>query len=439
MSLTPARIALVKATAPALKKHGVAITTTFYKNLLGDNPSLRNVFNLSSQSDGSQPRALANAVLSYATYIEDLPRLRHAVERIAHKHASLSVRPDQYPLVGKYLLSAIATVLGDKATPDILDAWGAAYGALAEVFINREAELYKATAASATESGWSATHGGWRKFRVAERIPESDTIDTFVLTPVDGRTPLPTFLPGQYVSLQVWVPSLAVNQSRQYSLSAAPSASMDAYRISVKREMGSGAAAPAGLVSNMLHNEYPVGSVVELSHPRGEFFLDPADEALSKDPTVLLSLGVGATPLVSILDAVVASGRPISWVHGSHSTAHRPFASKVRNLCGRHANLHARNFLSVLGDGDDLGVDYDFEGRLDLGRLQAQGDLFIEDPAAEYYVCGPEEWMIDVRRWLGEHGVGRERVHLELFATGDVPEEEAVPNGEGPIPNGNTA
>src|SRR4051794_2785608 len=112
MALTPARIALVKATAPALRQHGVAITTTFYQNLFRDHPSLRNVFNLASQKDGSQPRALANAVLSYATYIDDLPRLQNAVERIAHKHASLSVSPDQYPLVGKYLLNAIATVLG---------------------------------------------------------------------------------------------------------------------------------------------------------------------------------------------------------------------------------------------------------------------------------------------------------------------------------------
>lgn len=121
-SLTPTQIATVKATAPALKEHGETITSLFYKNLLDANPGLRNVFNEANQVGGAQPRALAGAVFAYATYVDDLAKLGAAVERIAHKHASLNVQPEHYPIVGKFLLEAVATVLGDACTPEIVDA-----------------------------------------------------------------------------------------------------------------------------------------------------------------------------------------------------------------------------------------------------------------------------------------------------------------------------
>jgi len=141
--ITPEQIAIVKATVPVLKEHGETITTVFYQNMLSENPILRNIFSKTSQDTLRQPRALANSVLSYATYVDDLEKLTAAVERIAHKHVSLQVTADQYDIVGKYLIQAIGQVLGDAATPPIVDAWTAAYGALAAVFINREGQMCK--------------------------------------------------------------------------------------------------------------------------------------------------------------------------------------------------------------------------------------------------------------------------------------------------------
>ncbi|KAL2266792.1 hypothetical protein VTJ83DRAFT_6144 [Remersonia thermophila] len=424
-ALTEQQIAIVKATAPVLKEHGVTITTVFYENMLRENPSLKNMFSMTSQANGRQPRALAGAVLAYATYVDDLPKLAHAVERIAHKHASLFVTADQYDIVGRYLMQAIGQVLGDAATPDIVDAWTAAYGVLAKVFIQREGDLYKANAAD----GWTAP--GWRRFRIVKKVPESSVITSFYLAPADGVVPLPRFRPGQYVSLQIPVPQLGHLQSRQYSLSSAPHPEGKFYRISVKREeaadKAAGAAAVPGLISNLLHGRYNVGDEVELSHPQGEFFLDPGDASKAGVPAVLISGGVGATPLMAMLESLTAGAavkRPVSWVHASRSRAVQPFAEQVKQICRDNEGVTANVFLRNAGPDDREGVDYDFaDTRLDLEKLHPEKDLFLSDPRADYFLCGPEPFMMDVRAALVARGVDKSRVYLELFATGDVAEE----------------
>lgn len=418
--LTADQIAIVKATAPVLKEHGVAITTVFYDNMLRENPDLHNIFSTTSQTTGRQPRALAGAVLGYATYIDDLPKLAHAVERIAHKHVSLQVTPAQYDIVGKYLIQAIGQVLGDAATPAIVDAWIAAYGVLAGVFINREGEMYKANAAH----NWV----GWRKFRIVRKVPESSVITSFYLAPVDGQTPLPTFYPGQYVSLQVPVPELGYLQSRQYSLSEGPTPKGEYYRISVKREEAAEAGVE-GLISNMLHTRYAVGDEVELSHPQGEFYVDPNDTSKDGVPAVLISAGVGATPLKAILDSLTAGSgrqppavhRPVSWIHSARSSAMQPFGDAIRQICRENENVTANVFLRNLDPEDKPGVHYEFgDMRLDLAKLDRDHDLFLGDARAEYFICGPEAFMVDVRATLIAMGVDKSRTFLELFATGDV-------------------
>lgn len=419
---TPDQIAIVKATVPVLKEHGNTITEVFYRNLIGENPTLRNVFSKTSQDTLRQPRALANAVLAYATYIDDLPKLAAAVERIAHKHVSLQVSPEQYDIVGQYLIQAIGQVLGDAATPPIVDAWTAAYGALASVFIGREGQMYKANAAD----GWV----GWRKFRVLRRVAESSTITSFYLTPSDG-TPLPKYLPGQYVSLQIHVPQLGYLQSRQYSLSEAPRDVAEYYRISVKKDEGEKPDMP-GIISNLLHEKYAVGSEVELSHPQGEFFVDPADQSKEGVPAVLISVGVGATPLMGILSSLVPQEgvsnapvkRPVSWIHSSRSSATLPFGEAVRQICRENDNVSAHVFLRNVGLEDKHGLDYEFgQERMDLTKLDKEKDLHVGNSRTEYFICGPEAFMVEVRRVLVGMGVAKERIRLELFATGDVPAE----------------
>ena len=119
MGLTLEQVQLVKATVPILREHGKDITTNFYKDLITDNPTLNNVFNRTNQANGHQAFALANALYAYASHIDDLGVLSPAVERICQKHASLYVQPEQYDIVGKYLLKAMKDVLGDALTQDI--------------------------------------------------------------------------------------------------------------------------------------------------------------------------------------------------------------------------------------------------------------------------------------------------------------------------------
>ncbi|KAK3388685.1 globin-like protein [Sordaria brevicollis] len=421
MTLTDAQISIVKATAPVLKQHGEAITTVFYHNLITENPSLKNIFSLTSQSTGAQPRALAHAVLAYATYIDNLPALSHAVSRIAHKHVSLQVEPAQYAIVGQYLIQAIGQVLGDAATPEIVDAWTAAYGVLADVFIGTEGKMYEE---NERKDHWK----GWRKFRISKKVAESQNISSFYLAPVDGK-PLPKYLPGQYVSVQVMVPKLGHLQSRQYSLSEAPSSEMGEYRVSVKREEGEEAGVP-GLISNLLHGMQE-GDEIEVSHPQGEFFVDPTDASKEGVPVVLISVGVGATPLMAILKSLVSSEvksrrRPVSWIHASRSSSTQPFGDEVRRIVKEYPEqVSAHVFLKTTVPGtDQAGVHYDFaDTRMDLAKLDGERDLHLKDERTEYYICGPERFMVEIRKVLVGLGVDRSRVHLELFATGDVADE----------------
>lgn len=331
--LSPEVRALVKATAPVLKEHGEALTRHFYTRMLGGNPELRQLFNQGHQQSGQQQQALAAAVAAYAEHIDDPSVLLQVVERIAHKHVSLGVRAEHYAIVGKHLLASIREVLGEAATDELIDAWAAAYGQLADLLIGRERALY--AAAASRDGGWT----GWRAFKVVRKTPESAEITSFYLAPADGGA-TPDYLPGQYVSVRVYVPELGLMQPRQYSLSEAPGMPGQ-LRISVKREAGS----PAGMVSGTLHNRINEGDVLDVSPPQGDFTLDAEDGR----PVVLLSGGVGLTPMVSMLNHLTArdDGRQIRFVHacreaGVHAMKEHINALRQAAECAQGGVLRAR-------------------------------------------------------------------------------------------------
>ncbi|KAE8154819.1 globin-like protein [Aspergillus avenaceus] len=413
MSLSPEQIQIIKATVPVLQQHGNTITTVFYKNMLTAHPELNSIFNTANQVNGHQPRALAGALFAYASNIDNLGALGPAVELMCHKHASLYIQPDQYKIVGKFLLEAMGEVLGDALTPDILDAWATAYWQLANLMIGREADLYKQS------EGWT----DFRDFRIAKKVPESSEITSFYLEPVDGK-PLPQFRPGQYISVQVFVPELKYPQARQYSLSDKPRS--DYYRISVKREAGLNTEDPnaiskPGYVSNILHANINEGDVIKVSHPYGDFYLS---EAESPNPIVLIAAGVGLTPLTSILNTILSSNaadRKIHFIHGARSTAVRAFKNDVIALKAKYPNLHATYFTSHPTAEEKEGVDYDYAGRVDLSKLDASKDLFLDNKQTEYYICGPERFMTSMRKALHGASVNEDRIKLELFGTGGVP------------------
>ena len=140
-TLSPQTIAIVKATAPVLVQHGVAITTRMYERLFVD-ASIKELFDEAAQASGEQPKRLAAAIVAFAQNVDNLPALAGAVERMATRHVETRVKPEHYPKVAEALLPAIRDVLGEAATDDVLNAWGEAYWFLADVLIAREAQLY---------------------------------------------------------------------------------------------------------------------------------------------------------------------------------------------------------------------------------------------------------------------------------------------------------
>ncbi len=135
-------IDIIKSTVPALKAHGLEITQHFYQTMFINNPEVKPLFNMNRQSSGEQPKALAMTVLAAAENIDNLEALLPVVKKIGTRHAEVGILPEHYPIVGKNLLIAIKDVLGDAATDEVIDAWGKAYGVIAEVFIQVEKEIY---------------------------------------------------------------------------------------------------------------------------------------------------------------------------------------------------------------------------------------------------------------------------------------------------------
>jgi nitric oxide dioxygenase len=413
--LTPDQVAIIKSTVPVLAQHGTTITTKFYHDMLEAHPELKNIFNNTHQATGHQAQALAGALYAYANNIDDLGKLSPAVELICHKHVSLFIRAEHYDIVGKHLIETMKAVLGDAATPEILDAWGAAYWQLANIMIGKEDQLYKET------SYWP----DWKDFTIAKKEKESGEITSFYFQPVDGMK-LPVFKPGQYISVNVFVKELygGVWQARQYSLSDAPGKQY--LRISVKREPGIEMGEPKhmthpGYISNILHDTKNEGDVVKLSHPFGDFFYEDLEGATDA-PVVLISAGVGLTALTSIFNTLVEqkSSRPITWIHGARNANTRAFKKHFDSLAANNGNVHTVYFSSSPKEDEQEKRDYDIKGRIDLDKINKHV-LHTDNDKTGYFVCGPTQFMVDVETKLKSYGVPAERVKMELFGTGGVP------------------
>lgn len=399
--LSAATRKLVKDTVPVLKEHGVTLTRHFYQRMFSHNPELKHLFNQAHQANGEQQQALAMAVLAYAENIDDPSVLLPVLGRIAHKHASLGIRAEHYPIVGMHLLASIREVMGAAASDELVEAWAAAYGQLADLLIEAESKLYKDAATA--KGGWS----GWRPFKVGRRVQESEEITSFYLYPVDGGA-VPDFLPGQFVSVRGKAGDGTLIQPRQYSLSDAPNG--DYLRLSIKREAG-GADRPDGLISNWMHDEVKEGELIELSPPFGDFNLHLDRET----PVVLISGGVGLTPMMSMLNHVVDEqpGRQVVFVHGARRRGVHALGDHIRQLTASHPRLDTAIFYEEVGPQDRLGVDYHQVGRVDLTAI---GDRVIL-PSADYYLCGPVPFMRAKLQELQSLGVAPSRIHYEVFGS----------------------
>ncbi|MFC4161417.1 globin domain-containing protein [Chitinimonas lacunae] len=377
---------LIAASVPVLRQHGLAITQHFYREMFAAHPALKNLFNQGNQAIGVQQQSLANAVFAYAAHIDDAAALAPVIERIVHKHASLGVGPQHYPIVGHHLLGAIAAVLGDAATPELLTAWEEAYGLLAGQLIAAEARLYR-------QSGHAA--GELLDLRVIERRRETDLVTSYYLQDAQGRSP-GRFRPGQYVSVAVQLDN-GLRQLRQYSLSDAPQQPW--WRITIKAETGD----PAGMVSNHLRQTLRIGSPIAVSPAFGDF----APELGGERPLVLISAGVGITPMVSILNTLAfeESSRPLLFAHAASAASAQVLRA---DLVAARASLPQMGTAFWYETGD-------LPAQARAGRMALEQVITPDLLSGEFLLCGPRGFMEAQRQQLLQLGVQPNQIQREVF------------------------
>jgi nitric oxide dioxygenase len=384
------QVKIIKATAPVVGAHAQQITGTFYPLMFEAHPELKAVFNQTHQKTGGQSAALANAIVAYATHIDNLGVLSDAVQAIMQKHVSLNIQPDQYKIVGTYLMEAIGKVLGTAVTPEIADAWGAAYWQLADILIAGEEKEYGRKAAIA--GGWR----GARKMRLIAKEKESDVITSFVFAADDGQ-PVMDFTPGQYIGIKFAVRGETVH--RNYSLSAEPNGRT--YRISVKKE-------PHGLVSTFLHENAAVGLEVEIYPPAGEFTLRPG-----ASPIVLITAGVGQTPALPMLGAALKNNRPVIYIHAALNSAVHAFKSYVTGIA-QNTSLLTPVFVYSEPLHGDLP---DYTGLVTETLL---AERLPRDPETEIYFLGPTPFMKQLRTSLRNLKVPDNKITFEFFGPAEA-------------------
>ncbi|GAB2856092.1 globin domain-containing protein [Nocardioides pacificus] len=386
---------VVKATAGVVAENAVAITSRFYPAMLEANPELRNLFNQGNQANGDQRQALAAAVVAYAVHLVDpeAPSFQPVMARIAHKHVSLGIRPEQYTIVGHHLMGAIGEVLGDAVTPEIAQAWDEVYWLFAVQLIAEEARLY-------TQAGVSPDTA-WRRHEVVERIDEATDTVSLVFRPEDGG-PVQQHLPGQYVSVVAVLPD-GTRQPRQYTVSTGPRD--NTVQVTVRRVRGADGA-PDGLVSSFLHDQVSVGDVLELGPPAGDLFLDEGD-----DPLLLISAGVGITPVAAMLDDLAARGstRAVTVAHADRSAASHPLFDATAGAVSTLSSGGTTDVHTWYEEVDAVGVERGARaGLMDLSTVAIPAQ-------AQVFMCGPLPFMRDARAALIRAGVTSDRIRYEVF------------------------
>jgi nitric oxide dioxygenase len=392
--LEPGHAEIIRATLPLVGAHVDEITQEFYRRMFGRHPELlRTLFNRGNQAQGAQQRALAASIATFATHLvtPDLPHPSELLSRIGHKHASLGVTADQYPIVHEHLFAAIVEVLGaDTVTADVAEAWDRVYWIMADTLIAMEHDLYR---------GAGVDDGDvFRRLRVTAR--EDDPSGTVLLT-VRGDGILNT-VAAQYVSVGVTLPDGA-RQLRQYSLVNAPGAPELTFAV---KPVDADGQHPAGEVSNWIRACVQVGDLLDVTVPFGDL-----PQPRSGAPVVLISAGIGITPMVGILEYLVAQGyrAPVQVLHADRSDESHPLCKRHQELVDILPDASLQLWYAEGVDSDSAGVH---EGLMNLANVEIADD-------AEIYLCGNAGFVQAVRAQLTGRGIAAGRVHCELFSPND--------------------
>lgn len=382
---SPKTLEIVKATVPVLEEHGTAITTVFYKNMFNQHPELLDIFNETNQKLGRQQTALAMTVLAAAKHLDKLAVLLPQVTQISHKHRALQILPEHYPIVGHHLVGAIKEVLGEAANDDIIDAWTEAYDEIADVFIQLEKTMYE-------QEMWE----GFAPFKITKKVEAATDIAAFTVVPVNDDIDLSklSLSAGQYITVKADPEDSDHLALRHYSLYSATSDK--GIQFAVRRDNRN---EHYGLVSNHLHDHLDVGDTILLSAPAGDFELNQDLIQQNDIPLVLVSAGVGVTPILSMLEAQVTANpkRPIVWVYACQNKEHHAFDSKVNELLAAADNVEKHIFY------------------FEAGQILDEAWLTNLPKPADIYVCGSMMFMESIIDGLMALDHGVDSVHYEPF------------------------
>ena len=392
MKLSPESEAIVRATAGVVAEHAEQITKVFYPAMFAAHPELLRVFNRANQAIGEQPKALAASVVAFAVQLidPDAPDFTPVMRRIAHKHVSLGIKARQYTVVGHHLLDAVGTVLGDAVTPEVRAAWDEVYWLFGCSLIAEEAKLYAL--------GGTDPEQPWRGYRVVERFEESDDVFSLLLAPAAGE--VPSHHTGQYVAIAVDLPD-GSRQPRQYTISSGPRG--DSIRVTIKRVRGVGDA-PDGQVSTWLFENARPGTLLDVSQPAGDVVLDDSEQ-----PLVLVSAGIGITPVAAILEDLSRRQpqRTVRLFHAdrAHDT-HALYASLRRQVLAMD-DAKAQNWYEA--DAELAPTLHPaLPGFMDLAEVELPDNATV-------FMCGPLPFMRASRETLLARGIPSARIHYEVF------------------------
>lgn len=268
--------------------------------------------------------------------------------------------------------------------------------------------------AEVAEQARSRNEGNiYRNYRVLKVVRESEVISSFYLQPEDGGG-VACHKAGQFLPIEIRPPGLETSIQRTYTISNAPNGAT--YRLSIKREPAAQPELPAGVASNYFHDQVRAGDLIRAMSPRGKFILDES----STRPVVLISAGVGITPMISMLEALVNDSvgcgghRGVWFVHGASHGSAQAFAPHVRALAKDRPWLRVHVRYSRPAEGDREGRDYDSAGHVDIDLLKSL--LPFDD--YEFYLCGPAPFMASLYAGLQALNVADERIHYEFFSRG---------------------
>jgi nitric oxide dioxygenase len=383
---------VIEATLPVVGENIGLIAERFYAHLFGEHPELLDgTFNRGNQAEGSQQKALAGSVALFASALVNHPdRLpEHLMSRVAHKHASLGITPEQYQVVHDNLFWAIVDVLGEAVTPEVAAAWDEVYWLMANALINQERGLYSARGVRPETV--------WRDWQVVEKRQETDDVVTFQVKRIDDRL-VKTSLPGQYVTVRHPAAD-GVRQPRQYSLTRADDG--EHRYFAVKRVHGG--ERPDGEISTLLHDAVQVGDTLTLSLPFGDVVLDDSR------PAVFASAGIGITPMAGMVSHLVNAGShlDVTFLHADADEAAWALRHQVTEDVQKLPNGRLHVWFERGGE-TGLPVDGVHRGVMDLTQVELP-------PDAVYYLCGPLPFMQAVRSALVDRGVPARDIQYEVF------------------------